>query len=926
MRTRLDQKSKPKVLNTSTPEWNVKMFEEKLEREVQHRKNLLSSNQLLIATDDNSNNSNESNDINDPTGTFSQFLLIGVHPDLEITEPKAKPRVLVAYPPFEYPNLPIKPIVDHCFPTGPVREYLSHNDGSAIQDEFVFQFGGNTDPRNKPIYGVCVHVSTKYTARPFYGSRRKSNHLYCFCLMTKSPAFATHFSFLTYLALMTIGHVKRIHRYDEQLRVNMEAYPAIIDYLNVENQIGHNPSFEVPNVFQNELAMYYVYSICKPSERISTLHPEFMNLVRDKHHHKHRSNSYFKYEAKDLEIYLKFPKKSDIYNNAICWASLDTLFSLLSVSDILYILSGLLLDRQVLIIGSKLEEITMTIWALQALLKPFSLLTIIPILPIISDDYLGLLDLPTPFLIGVPKCSQIRTTVFLETSIFVDLDANSVPTKSNLQPYPNHLYVEYQLNEYLDNLLSFQAYNEFHLPDIYTKTLMHKYAFSQDSCREIIQIIQQPFENTLFSSFICGFFVTDMSDEYVTIFNSVLFLAHIESQLSVSLETLYETNTGRSTEATPEEYQFWQLLVDSQTFQMYIEERLSQFLEEKHKQHEMSQNNQSFNEKKTSPLNSSDDRIQLADFSKSTQGNKKRQSFKVVRRSLPKTQISKTASLAQFISPVKKESFANSALKVVSSSTSSEDNDEDSDNDGPYDYSNSESDERQGKSLLKANNGRSSGKKIDLFKSAKVQSSSQPRKSQKKSSKKVAVTKDSNLKPVPRPKKVIKKGSLHNEFDSSSSSEEEDEPIRRKSDYAKNTKPKVLPRKKSKPEVLTPEERKSRRKTLDPEWEITDVHSHKHKSKVKTSGKTKPDVIRKSSQEEKNVDSTTKAKTPKKIPKPPPKKSVNSEKLKRKSGSNERSKPKNRKYTSETDSEYNSDSEEVKSKLMKNDKFDYSSD
>lgn len=585
------------------PEWNVKKFEEKLEKEVKHRKNLISYSTNTFDTTNNESPKKSTFDLDeanggmllDSSGIYKQFLLIGIPPTVENSQdPNVKPTVLIAYPPFEYPKMPVKKIIEHCMPTGHRRDFLSRNSNSPIQDEFVFQFGGSLGSEDKPIYGVCVHVSTKDTSPPFFGSKKDKDRVFCFCLMTKMPVFSVHFSFLTCLALWTVGHVRHLHKYDNLIRVNLTPGEPIED-LDLVDQIGHHPSITVPVSFQNEIASYFISKVSSTPEKLSRASNTFMKGYVDKKIEKMNNKHHnFRYEPEDCSIELKFPPEKDIYENSICWASLDTLFSVLTPTDILTIISGLLLDRQVLIIGSRLQEVSMAVWALMSIIRPFKFAgTIIPILPTTSEDYLGLLQLPTPFLFGVPRCNELKSVTFLETAVFVDLDKQNVPPIENLPPYPNAKYVDSELTKFLYSAKGSHELNEYSFPSIYLKTLKHKYSFPPSSCAKVNEIISSPFQSSIYGNYICGFFVTDMSasPEGVTVFNEELFLSQVHSMLNDNPDDLYgqslppsgREKTKDKEKRLKEEMEFWNNIVESQTFQMYIEERMQDFMEVKYR-------------------------------------------------------------------------------------------------------------------------------------------------------------------------------------------------------------------------------------------------------------------------------------------------------------------------------------------------------
>ena len=489
--------------------WNVEKFEAQLKKEVEHRKNYQRRSSPILVLD---------------FLLFDQFLLVGIPPDAKHDDP---PEILCAYPPFQIPGIPLDKITDYCFPTGTDRKYLQKNKGHFLQDVFVFSFKS----RVRPVFGVCVHVNPKYESTlPFYATNETKDTNFCFCLLTATPCLSSHFSFLTYLALWTVGKRKEPQVFDEEISVEMPKGTPIPG-LDLTHQYGHHPRLEVPLQFENEIANYYTSPLTAPPVKYSS----------------------------DLE--LRFPASSHVENEkSIMWATWDTLFSILTPGDIVTILGGLHLDAQVLIIGKSLQEVTLSVHALLTLIKPFTFQgQVIPILPC-TDDFMELLGSPTPFIIGCAPCPALNKFQFLDSCIIVDLDKRSVPPDAFYPPYPSFQKVVSGLAALLTQKTNVEDHNPFGFPHIFGKYLSHKYSFPMAMSDKILGVLQQPF-NSVLTEFLQCFFVTDMSasDKGVTIFNQELFIA----------------------QAPEGDTQFFDMLMDSQTFREYVEDRISQYMKEK---------------------------------------------------------------------------------------------------------------------------------------------------------------------------------------------------------------------------------------------------------------------------------------------------------------------------------------------------------
>lgn len=484
----------------------MKKFEANLAKEVYHRKN---SSQVvfedILAVD---------------SGMFEQFLIIGIPPT---GNKKTPPQVLFAFPPFEVPSIPISKIIELSFPSGCDRSHLKPNNKSAIQDEFVFQINFAT----QKTYGICVHLNPKNSNIPFYASKNTKKCNFCLCMLTKTPVFSSHFTFMTYLSLLTVGKAKGNTEVKDSEQIVIIPQGDPIPGLDLFAQFGSIPGITVPESIEKELSRYYRQTL---NSAPITLSPEFQliwppNLYLDK---------------------------------AILLSSIDTLFSLLPVRDIISIYSGLILDAQVLVIGSHLQEVSMVIYAFLSLIAPFNFSgTIYPILPANSHTF-DLIQLPTPFIFGISPQPQLKKITFLESCYMVDLDKQRVSTSEFFPKFPN-------TDKVLGNIMSIlsnskhknEGENPFCFPTYFTKTLNHKNSLMMQEIDSILMELREPL-NSVLTDTVMSFFVTDAA-EGITIFNQELFLASIEQN----------------------DAKYFEALMDSQTFQDYIEEKLSAFMKKK---------------------------------------------------------------------------------------------------------------------------------------------------------------------------------------------------------------------------------------------------------------------------------------------------------------------------------------------------------
>lgn len=489
-----------------SPEWNVQKFERTLERQLKHRHAIVRS--ISLDTPPPS------------TSLFDQFLIIGVDPaDAKDTPPK----ILMAYPAKALPVIDYKRLIALALPTGAFRSNLRGNSIHPLQDEFIFTIANDQDP----IYGVCLHVSAKSSKAPFFASNQTKQCIYAFVMMTQMPVVAAHLSFLSYIALYTHNQISNPYTFP----IAMPAQPMgkHIPNLIIENNYGHVQSIHIPEYFISALQFYESLDIKHESIKLTEL------------------------------IELFFPATPNYEN--ILWAGMDTLFSLLSTDDILRVVASLMQDAQVLVIGSNLQELSMSVLSLELLIKPFHFCgTIIPVLPN-TVEFFNLLQSPAPFIIGVPPVKELREMSFLETTIFINLDKAAVSASPLFADYPDHAHVTESINKALKKSTT-KTRHPFSFPIVFKQYLKHKYSFTPTTCTYLISIMKKPFEK-LFSDYIFCFFVSELSanSEGLTVFNSELFLSQMD-------------NNCRP---------FFQALTESQTFQLYIEKRICQFLSLKDK-------------------------------------------------------------------------------------------------------------------------------------------------------------------------------------------------------------------------------------------------------------------------------------------------------------------------------------------------------
>ena len=486
-------------------QWNNEKFEQNVEKQVKRLHNIIRSPSVNFHVPQDSK-------------CFDQFLLVGIPPN---KTSDSLPELLLVYPPIALPEIGKQRILSLCLPTGPKRDYLRQNGTEPIQDEFVFTIANN----DEVIYGTCVHLNVNKNKKryPFFASAATSSTIYAFCLLSHSPVISAHLTFLSNLALSTL----KLFKMDQIPEVLPPFFDMsnIIQDMELNGNVAHHSSLDVPSDFVKKLMFYYSKKCTSPPFEIS----------------------------KDVSIFFPSIENSD----CLLWLSLDTIFSVLSLELIMKLITELIVDAQVLVIGKSLQEVSMTVIALQQLIKPFKFCgPVIPVLPN-TPDFFNILMSPTPFIIGVPPCPELSSYVFLDSAIIIYLDKKNTPFPTKVT-FPSETIVLENIIKILSKEKS-KTPHPFSFSGNFKHYLNHKFEFSPDTSSRILNAIHEPL-NLLYSDDLYGFFVTNIDEKdgsIVSIFNTDLFLASIKDENKL----------------------FYQHLIESQNFQIFIEKKIMEMQE-----------------------------------------------------------------------------------------------------------------------------------------------------------------------------------------------------------------------------------------------------------------------------------------------------------------------------------------------------------
>ncbi|KAJ3452099.1 c-myc promoter binding protein [Anaeramoeba flamelloides] len=115
----------------------------------------------------------------------------------------------------------------------------------------------------------------------------------------------------------------------------------------------------------------------------------------------------------------------------------DTLFTLLSIENIIIIFSALAQERKLIFISRSLEYLTPCIFSILSLLYPFS--WPYPLIPILPSDFIEVFESPMPYILGC--LSSVLELCFPDgDQMIIDLDSNHIISKEPIDKLPPRIY------------------------------------------------------------------------------------------------------------------------------------------------------------------------------------------------------------------------------------------------------------------------------------------------------------------------------------------------------------------------------------------------------------------------------------------------------------------------------------------------------
>lgn len=486
--------------------------------------------------------------------TYDHFLIVGLPLKADCPdEQELTPRILMMYPsaplilePGEYDR-----VVSFCFPNGVQKVQPNQNN---IHNQFVFRINKSINGEQMPVYGICTQFDVTNVRNNFFFDTDSAQYLFCFCVLTTVPLIAPTFQFLGVLVLWINQKLKYKQHPDPDLKFlsPSESETNLLPGLVWGGGAQRMPGIRIPRNFLQELSYFYTIKIC-PLQKIFPM-------------------------DKDNTFILSIPPL-ETYDKYLLAPSLSYLFSALSIKNIIKVYSLMLLDSQLLFISTDLTRLTFSILAAVNLLHPFEpCVVIMPVIPN-NDNFLPLLDSPTPFIIGV-AVNEEGFQLHPESEItLINLDTDTIIEKKTTPIFPDSEQVEQTVNllfelhkmkittppKYLAKGLfkkdleenpDFTAFMErvsgFNFPKITLYQDPPKYIFTEAVNDQIVDTFKKGLPVTI-KSLMDPCFVSDTTDinNPVTIFNHELFVSSIN----------------------PEWKEFFDLFLNTQIFQQFCDIR-----------------------------------------------------------------------------------------------------------------------------------------------------------------------------------------------------------------------------------------------------------------------------------------------------------------------------------------------------------------
>ena len=445
---------------------------------------------------------------------FEQLILLGARPMCEFIK-DAPAEILCAYPSGRikftkgesdecvqgYTDIPL-----FCFPDGFVE---LGKQCELIIEQFVTTVGEK--------YCVCTIFQVPSLFETFFCNTHSRRYPFCLCMVTSHLNLGLQFRYMSCVIGAFVG--------DREFVVNEEVEPVVMNELDIpglvsEDGVQKMKDLNVPWRFINELCWVREIRPKEDETQTVSLGPDFPMVV---------------------------PAKASLDQN-VALATMDTLFSALSVEHVLKCLSLMLLGERVLFLSTSKTVLSMSMLCMRELIKPYKYIYAFrPLLPN-GPVFLDLADAPHPYAYGYIKPFDGLSKE--HDYAVVDLDKNHIscmehalmiPKVQSLEsrikklrksakklspPTKLRSFIQIRNSSYGKSVL--KRLSPCHIEETYWLN-RRKYIFEESLVKDILANVQSyivPDEETQLKP--C--FITDTTDidRAVTIFNNNLFLYGIE--------------------------------------------------------------------------------------------------------------------------------------------------------------------------------------------------------------------------------------------------------------------------------------------------------------------------------------------------------------------------------------------------------------
>ncbi|OHT08621.1 hypothetical protein TRFO_22808 [Tritrichomonas foetus] len=489
---------------------------------------------------------------------YEHFLIIGCPMSSDCSDEHPKPQILFCYPsaPLIFSPQEFKTIVHFCFPSEfkPIGE---QDKKRLFMTQFIFRL--TEASKGNAVYGVCTHVSAAACNKSFFYDERSKQYPFCFCFLTTNPMFSVIFQYETFLAMWTCQNIKFVPHPDAFLKYTPpteEETPTLLPNLVFAAGSQRAQSIRIPRAFLQELAWFHSLQANKDSKQDVTV---------------------------SSHLHLVLPKL-DSYEAYIQAPSLDSLFSALSLKNIVKLYSELLLEVQTVFVSANIHKLTLSVIAAVTLLAPFNINgTLMPLLPR-DSHFMALLESPVPYIAGL--LVDEHEFIAPQGVCVVDLDHDLIIEQEAMPELPKFAALKHKLktilkeheqsitvpqktvktgvlkkttkvNEKYINFL--RSVSDFAKPRVMVDQIPQKYIFTAEVVNQIMDCFMKSIAPTV-EALIKPCFVTETTDinNPVTVFNKELFLDSVPENARpfyslFATTTMFQDFCDTKTDATAQE-------------------------------------------------------------------------------------------------------------------------------------------------------------------------------------------------------------------------------------------------------------------------------------------------------------------------------------------------------------------------------------